>query len=229
MDVRRAAGDTQLIPQEINGRTYYTAVIDRFYLRFPEKGKHRISGGQYKLATSRPQEYYHPFWGRSVENVMEVTDLAAPALDVKVNPLPEKGRPANFSGAVGDFEITAEFPEGGIEKGEDAILAISISGIGSLDGALLPDIRSMLPEGMQFKSMTDAVSHFVKDGELGSEVVIECVVTPKREGEFVVDGVSFSYYDILTGKYKTITAAPLTIEAGNGLPSSGQPPVIMEI
>lgn len=229
MEVRRTSSDTRLIPLEINGRKYYSAVVDRYYLRFPDKGKFRIPGGVYKLGTYHPREYYDPFWGRSVDNVMEVEELAAPALSIKVDALPARGCPAAFSGAVGDYEISVSFPGGNMKKGEDAVLEISISGLGSLDGAILPDLPSMLPEGLQFKSMTDNISHYVKDGELGSEVEIECIVMPKREGSFVVDSVSFCYFDILTGKYKTITAPELKIEAGNGLPGSGRPPVIMEI
>lgn len=229
IDVRRTSADSQLTPVEINGRKYYSAVIDRYYLRFPDKGKFKIEGGAYKLATYHPREYYDPFWGRSVDNVMEVTDLTSSPLTVKVDALPEKGRPAAFSGAVGDYEISATFPDGYLKKGEDAVLAVSISGIGSLDGAVLPDLPAMLPEGLQFKSMTDTISHFIKDGELGSEVEIECIVMPKREGAFVVDSISFSYFDILSGKYKTIKAPELEIEAGSGLPGSGRPPVIMEI
>ncbi len=229
IDVRRSSADSQLAPVEVNGRKYYTAVIDRYYLRFPDKGKFKIPGGVYKLGTYHPREYYDPFWGRQIDNAVQVADLAAGALTVKVDALPERGRPANFSGAVGDYEISTSFPGGTLKKGEDAVLAISISGMGSLDGAELPDLPGMLPEGLQFKSMTDSVNHFIKDGELGSEVEIVCIVVPKREGRFVVDGISFCYFDSLTGKYKTIKAPELEIEAGSGLPGSNKPPVIMEI
>lgn len=229
IDVSRTSADSELTPVEINGRRYFTAVIDRYYLRFPEKGKYKITGGLYKLATYHPREYYDPFWGRQIDNAVEVADLNGPLLTVKVDALPEKGCPAVFSGAVGDYEISASFPDGKLKKGEDAVLEITISGIGSLDGASLPDLPSMLPEGLQFKSMTDNISHYIKDGELGSEVEIECIVMPKIEGKFTVDSISFSYFDIHTRKYKTIKAPVLEIEAGKGLPGTGKPPVIMEI
>ncbi|MDE6769397.1 MAG: BatD family protein, partial [Muribaculaceae bacterium] len=208
---------------------YYTAVVDRYFLRFPEKGKFRIKGADYRLGFYRQQEYYDPFWGRSIGNVVDAVGLSAPEVSVRVLALPERGRPDDFSGAVGDFEIAAEFPDGEIKNGEDTLLTVTISGVGSLEGVLLPNIPAMLPEGLQFKSMTDNVSHYIKDGELGSEVEIECIVMPKREGKFVIDSLRFSFYNSFTGKYDTITASSLEIEAGSGLPSSGRPPVIMEI
>lgn len=229
IDVSRSAADNKLIPVEINGQQYYTAVVDRYFLRFPEKGKFKIKGADYRLGFYRQQEYYDPFWGRSIGNVVDAVGLSAPEVSVRVAALPERGKPEDFSGAVGDFEIAAEFPDGEIKNGEDTLLTVTISGVGSLEGVTLPNIPAMLPEGLQFKSMTDNVSHYIKDGELGSEVEIECVVMPKREGKFTIDNLSFSFYNTYTGKYDTITVPSLEIEAGSGLPSSGRPPVIMEI
>ncbi len=229
IDVSRSAPDNKLTPVEINGRRYYTAVVDRYFLRFPEKGKFRIKGADYRLGFYRQQEYYDPFWGRSIGNVVDAVALTAPEVGVRVTALPERGRPDDFSGAVGDFEIDAEFPAGEIKNGEDTLLTVTISGVGSLEGVTLPNIPAMLPEGLQFKSMTDNVNHYIKDGELGSEVEIECIVMPKREGKFTIDALRFSFYNSSTGKYDTITVPSLEIEVGSGLPSSGRPPVIMEI
>lgn len=229
IEVSRSAPDSNLTKVEIKGKTYFTAVVDRYFLRFPEKGKYSIKGADYRLGLSRQQEYYDPFWGRSIGNVVDVVDLTAPETNVKVSPLPEKGRPNNFSGAVGDFEISASFPDSALRNGEDALMSVSISGIGNLNGVRLPDLPSSLPEGLQFKSMTDNMSHYIKDGELGTEVEIECIVMPKREGKFVIDDLKFSFFNSYTGKYETVTAPSLEIEVGSGLPSSGRPRVIMEI
>lgn len=229
IDVSRSSPDNKLSRIEINGRPYYSAVVDRYFLRFPVKGGYKIKGADYRLGFYRQQEYYDPFWGRSLGKVVDAISLSAPEVNVKVSALPERGRPEDFSGAVGEFEIAASFPEETLNNGEDAVMTITISGIGSLEGVTLPNIPSMLPDGLQFKSMTDNVSHYIKDGELGSEVEIECVVMPKREGSFLIDSLRFNFYNNHTGKYETIAVPSFEIEAGSGLPGSGRPPVIMEI
>lgn len=228
-DVSRSSADNRLTPVDINGRQYYTAVIDRYFLRYPENGKFKISGGQYRLGLLHRQEFYDPFWGRQYGNVVDAITVQAPETGVKVISLPQKGRPADFSGAVGDFEIEVEFPDGELRSGDDTRMILSISGIGSLDGVKMPDIPAMLPEGLQFKSMTDNINHFVKDGELGSEVEIECVVMPKKEGSFTIDGIAFNYFNSKTGKYDVIVAPVVEIVVKEGLPGSGKPTVIMEI
>lgn len=229
IEVSRSAPDSKLTTVEIKGQPYYTAVVDRYFLRFPDKGKFSIKGPSYNLGLVRQQEYYDPFWGRSIGNVIDRVALTAPDVSVRVTPLPERGRPAAFSGAVGDFEISTAFAEESLRNGEDALMVVTISGTGNLNGVALPDIPSLLPDGIQFKSMTDALAHYIKDGELGTEVEIECVVMPKREGKFVVDSLSFNFYNPATGKYMTVTAPSVEIEVGSGLPGSGKPPVIMEI
>lgn len=229
IDVNHSAPDRRLTQVELNGRKYYTAVVDRYFLRFPGAGKFNIKGGAYRLGKLSKKEYYDPFWGRTVGNVREAVNLTAPDRGVKVKSLPQRGKPDNFSGAVGDFDLTAEIAGGALRTGEDALLIVTISGIGSLQDVLLPDIRSQLPDDLQFKSMTDRVSHFVKDGELGTEVEIECTVMPKREGVFLIDALKFNFFDINSEQYKTITAPKIEIESESSLPGSGRPPVIMEI
>lgn len=229
IEVSRSAPDSKLTPVEIKGQPYYTAVVDRYFLRFPSKGKFSIKGASYNLGLYRQQEYYDPFWGRSIGNVIDKVALVAPDVSVRVAALPERGKPSSFSGAVGDFEISAAFADESLRSGEDALLTVTISGAGNLNGVTLPDIPSSLPDGIQFKSMTDTLSHYIKDGELGSEVEIECVVMPKREGTFVLDSLHFNFYNTATGKYETVTAPSVEIEVGSGLPGSGKPPVIMEI
>lgn len=228
-DVSRTSADNRLSPVEINGKQYYKAVIDRYFLRYPDNGKFKIPGGRYRLGVLHRQEYYDPFWGKQYGNVVDALELQAPATEVKVAALPKKGCPEDFSGAVGDFEISVEFPDGNLRSGEDALMLVTISGSGSLDGVKLPDLPGMLPDGLQFKSMTDNIDHFVKDGELGSEVEVECMVMPKHEGTFTIENVRFSFFNSSTGKYETITAPAVVIEVGEGLPGSGKPKVIMEI
>ncbi len=61
-------------------------------------------------------------------------------------------------------------------------MTVNISGIGDLTDTPLPDIRSAFPPEIQFKSMTEDRSHYVKAGKLGSEIELECVIHPKKGG-----------------------------------------------
>lgn len=225
----QSSPDSQLSEVTVDGRKYFTAVIDRYFLGVNRKGKYTLSGGEYRLGLGHRVKVDDPFWGPMVRNQLETLDLKAPDLTVRAAALPLKNRPEAFSGAVGEFEVSVYLPEVELRAGEDAELVIDIVGYGDLTGASLPDIRKMLPEGLKFKSMTDNRSHYVKDGRLGSEIEIECVVCPDKEGTYTVDGIKFIYYDVEKGAYSTATAPEIRITVGDGMPSDGAPPVFIDV
>lgn len=225
----QSSPDTQLTEVEINGVKYYKAVIDRYFVGVNRKGKYNIKGGAYRLGLNKAVRVDDPFWGSSLQNRVVVMDLKSPDLTVKVSPLPEKGRPEAFSGAVGEFEASIYLPEGEIRAGEDCYVVIDIAGSGDLTDAVLPDIRKAFPDGIQFKSMTDNRSHYVKDGKLGSEIEMECVFHPHKEGSYVIKGIEFVYYNPVTGKYSTCIAPDLTIEVSGALPAADKPSIIIDV
>lgn len=225
----RSAADTQLQEVEINGRKYYSAVIDRYFIGVNDKGKYTIGGGEYRLGLARRERVDDPIWGPVIRDHVVPVDMKAPSLSVRAKSLPEKDRPVGFSGAVGRFDVFVAVPEGKVREGEDMEIVINISGYGDLTSTPLPEIRKMLPEGLKFKSMTDSRSHYVKNGHLGSEIEIECILTPEKEGKFTIDDISFSYFNTESGRYSIARAPAVVVEVEEGIPSDGTPPVIIDV
>lgn len=225
----QSSADTRLEETVVDGQPYFSAVIDRYFLGVNQKGKYTIKGGAYKVGLNRRVRVNDPFWGPMVENEVDVFTLQSPDMKVQATALPEKGRPDDFSGAIGNYEVTAYLPEGIIRAGEDATLIISISGFGDLTDAALPDIRKAFPEDLQFKSMTDNRSHYVKDGRLGSEIEIECTFTPHKEGCYDVKGIDFNFFNSETGQYATATAPEVHVDVVTDCPEPDTPPEILDI
>lgn len=226
---KQSAPDSSFEKEEIDGTTYYVTVIDRYFVGFNHNGKFKLRGGVYRLGINHPVQINDPFWGPSIGNRVEVAELKAPDLMVKVSSLPEKGKTEKFSGAIGDFEVAAMLPEGEIRAGEDAYLVITVSGPGDLGNAALPDIRKAFPAGLQFKSLTENRTYYVKDGSLCSEIEIECIFSPKEKGHYVLKGIDFEFYNSKTGRYETATSSKLEIEVGDGSLDSDRPPVVIDI
>lgn len=86
-----------------------------------------------------------------------------------------------------------------------------------------------MPDGLVFKSMTENREFYVKDGSLGSEIEIECIFTPREEGEFCMDGLKFTFFNSQTGKYETSVASPLIIKTVESDIESKKPSVIMDV
>ena len=170
-----------------------------------------------------------PFWGPGYVNRVEVEELSAPDVMVKASPLPEKGRPDNFSGAVGNFNVTVSVPSGEIIAGEEAYLVVTLSGDGDLSGLAPPDVRQAFAKPLQFKSMTENRNEYISKGELGSELEMECVFVAEKEGTFTIGPISFSYFNPRTRRYEQAESTPVTIEVESGSASKSSPPVYIEI
>lgn len=225
----RSFSDTALSETQIDGRKYYTAVIDRYFVGCNEKGKFSIKGGVYDIGEYQLVRYNDFFTGPDVRRRVVVSQLQAPDCGLTVADLPEKGRPSCFSGAVGDFKVSAYLHSNDTREGEDACLMVTVSGFGDLTDSSLPEIVKAFPPELRFKSMTDSRSHYVKDGRLGSEIEIECVFHPRKAGVFKVEGIEFCFYDSVRHRYRTAVAPALVIDVGEAPATRSSPPVVEDI
>lgn len=199
------------------GREWYSAVIDRFFIEVREDGKHAVKGGTYDVTSQLSAGLGDSFWDVMPTGEIETISLKAQDVKVKSNHIPTKGRPEDFSGAVGDFSIRITTPHGFVKAGDLFPVYISISGEGNLDHAELPDIRSIFPPGLQLISINDERSHYVKDGALGSEMEIECVACAHQAGDYTLAPLKYAYFNSLIHKYVTATSDPITIQAVSAL------------
>lgn len=226
----RSAADMRLRETEIKGKKYYTVVIDRFFVGADKKGSHSLKGGAYMIGFDRRVRVNDPFWGPQYASRVEVEEVNAPDISVNVRSLPQRGRPSNFSGAVGNFEVVAHLPQGDIIAGEEAYLMLTVSGEGDLSQVSPPDVRSAFGEGLRFKSMSENHSEYISGGGIGSELEMECVFVPAKEGSWTISGVTFTYFNPRTGKYETAASAPVTVEVkGRSSSDSESPSIFMDI
>lgn len=228
LDIGRSAADSHLEEVNIDGRLYYRAVIDRFFVGTDNKGKYTIKGGDYRVGINRQVTVDDPFWGPSLANRIEMFALSAPDLKIKVDPLPKNNQPDNFSGAVGVFDVETSLIDRP-HTGEDVRLLVTIVGVGDLSGAQLPDLPKYFPNDVHFKSMTDNRSHFIKNGSIGSEIEIECNFTVDKPGKYTISPVEFTYFDSDKGKYVTAKSEPLEFEVTESKHVDETPPVIMDV
>lgn len=227
--VVRQPADSRLHEETVKGKKVYAAVIDRYKLLPKKTGKCRIPGGEYVVAMRRQVLMNDPFWGQMIGEDVEELEFKADDVKFSVAPLPEKGKPDTFSGAVGVFDISIDVPRGEIRKGENAIAVLTVKGEGSLMEDMMPDIISSFPSALSFKSASPRIEEYITaDDKLGTELEIECSFVPAEEGKFIIDPVEFVYFDKKSKKYGRIKTQPIEIEV---LPADipDSPPVLIDI
>ena len=131
------------------------------------------------------------------------------AYEIKSNPivihakgLPQEGKPSNFSGAVGDFNLKTVIDKNELEVNESANLRVEISGKGNFNTVIVPEIKtSKNLETYAPKKKNDFKAY--EDGMRGT-VSTETVMVPEYGGDYTIAPVEFSYFDPKKEQYVTL-------------------------
>ena len=144
--------------------------------------------------------------------------VTSKTVTVNVSPLPA-GAPASFAGGVGTFEISAKLSKDVLKTHEAGSLVVTVTGTGNV--SLLEEPKVSFPPDMEVYD-TKISDRIDKSGLSGSKYY-EFPFIPRSYGDFVIEPIKYSYYDVNAKKYVTLEtpAIPLTVEKGNESEASG--------
>ena len=176
--------------------------------------------GEPKVVEESKQMGGMTFSSRSVKQESVETETQSPIINITVKPLPTEGKPANFSGMVGNYSFSADFDRTELKVGEAMTLTINIKGDG-LPGSITDP---KLPDFGEFRSVPP-------ENELNKKIVGNKVVTtknirvflyPKKKGEFTIPEITYSWFNPGKKKYETAKAGPwnVTVEKGEAAPEA---------
>jgi hypothetical protein len=138
-------------------------------------------------------------------------------LNVESISLPEANKPADFSGAIGQFDLAASAGPSAVAVGDPVTVRLQISGRGSLDAVTLPGQDAW----KNFKTYPPTAKLETTDqfGLQGTKT-FEQIISPLNTDVHEVPPLTFSYFDPEDGRYHTLTSAavPLTVKAAGATP-----------
>jgi BatD DUF11 like domain len=135
-------------------------------------------------------------------------NAASPAVELTVLALPMEGRPADFHGAVGTFEIASDISPAAAEAGEPLTLRMHVTGSGNfdrVDSAMLDHVdhwKTYPPKSSFNPSETD--------GHKG-EKTFEQPLIALKPGKQIIPALAFSYFDPTARRYETARSAALGV------------------
>jgi hypothetical protein len=153
--------------------------------------------------------------GGQVEQTVHSAMINGITLSVAALPAP----PSDFSGAVGNFSLSADLGPKKVAAGEAATLTLTLSGNtrpGSMNDITLPQLSdcSVFDPEKRISSDTSA-------NGISCRKVLKYLIVPKFEGTVRIPSVAWSYYDPDAHAYKTLHTPEqeLTVTKGTGKPS----------
>jgi len=173
---------------------------------------------------SRDPVFDRFFGGDPFGALRQITVQSEP-LHLDVLPLPDAGKPADFSGAVGSFDLHVAASPRELKAGDPVTITTTIAGDGNLDGITAPVVAA----GDALKTYpvqpVPQPSSNPNAARGRARVAFEQVVIPPRAGSFTLAAPRFSYFDPGTGTYRTLTAPPIALTVQASAQPAAQAPV----
>jgi hypothetical protein len=211
----------QLQIENLDGVNYYVGEFSRTYV-FPQRsGKLTIDPTELecvvrKQTSKKPRNIFEQFFGSGGFEDVAVKAKSKPIV-IDVTPLPEQNKPENFSGGVGNFSYKVEANKTTLKANNAFNLKVTVSGRGNIKLIDAPKLK--LPESFETydPKMHENISN---NGAVSGSKVYDYLVIPRQPGEFTLDGLDFSYFDLDKKQYVTIPAQIIKITVNPGDASS---------
>lgn len=203
--------------EQFNGRNYNTVTWSQ-YVMFPQiTGKLQIPSLTFNGIVAMRNRYVDPFeaFFNGGSGYVEVKkSIKAPGIDIEVEPLPE--RPANFSGGVGKFSISATVDKTEVKANDPINMKVIVSGVGNLKLIKEPVVEFPKDFDRYDAKQTDKTK-LTTNGLEGS-MVYEFLTVPRHQGEFDIPPVEFVFFNTATRKYETVKTESfhIHVEKGDG-------------
>ena len=144
--------------------------------------------------------------------------VTTPSLTVKVSALPG-GAPDGFSGAVGEYSVSAKLSKDALKTHDAASLIVTVTGKGNVSLVEAPKI-DFPPDFEAYDVKTTSGTD--RSGTSGSKT-FEYPFIPRSPGEFALPPVKFSYYDVKNRRYATASTDSLKLSVERSAGGAAQP------
>jgi hypothetical protein len=132
---------------------------------------------------------------------------------IQVQPLPGVGKPADFSGLVGKFKLSASLSKSTLAAGESTTLSIAVDGVGNVKDALLPAMT--FPHFKVYDDQpTVAVSN--ENGRVSGKKTFKKALVPLTPGTETLPPITLSYFDTSSKSYQTLHSSAMVITVTPG-------------
>ena len=206
----------ELVRETYNGQIYNVGVI-RKVLLFPQHtGEIVIEPFELEcIVRQRLAGGGHSFFDDFFGNYRDVRAMRrSKPVTVTVKELPQNGKPAGFSGTVGNITMSTSLSADTVSANDAITYKVTFSGQGNLKLLQAP----VMDFPLDFEAYDPKESRNVNTSENGmaGTVSFEYVLIPRYSGDYKIPAIRYSYYDTKSNTYKTIVGQEYAIHVRKG-------------
>ncbi|WP_396163763.1 BatD family protein [Flavobacterium sp.] len=197
---------------KFNGKDYSMVVLRKVILYPLEAGAKKIEPFKIELDAEVPtgrRDWFGEYEMRLIQK-----SLSTGVQTINVKALPENNKPSSFTGAVGNFDFKVVPSKTTLKAGESLDLEVSVSGKGNLKLFNLP--KPIVPSALEMYDPAHIENVQTPVTGIVGKVSDKYTIIPQFKGKYTIKPIEFSYYDLASNSYKTITSKEITIDVAEG-------------
>ncbi|MCO8122173.1 BatD family protein [Stieleria sp. TO1_6] len=169
----------------------------------------RFFGGRFPGARGGFDDdfFASPFQSRLSVTAVRPLVVNAEVQPIQVQPIPSEGRPADYRGAVGQYQIVTEANPVHVQAGDPIRLHVGIAGSGPMDRVQAPPLSELAMLTDDFRVPDEPLAGIV-DGE---QKLFSTTIRPRKQGITEIPGIPLSYFDPDQEKFVTVYSHPIQI------------------
>jgi len=201
-----------------NGEDYRYIILKKAVLIPQRVGKLKIEPMKMDFSVGVPTGRGDFFGNMITNNINYDTQSAIKYINVKA--LPEKGKPIDFTGAVGEFEFNVTINKNVLKANEAAQVKVEVTGRGNLKLFDIPKITTPTELEVYTPEHKEQVSTSLIG--LRGSISDTYTIVPQFKGKYKIPAVTFSYFNTKDKQYKTLKTQDLIVEVteGKDIPST---------
>lgn len=191
----------------------YNFVVLRKLVLYPQKtGKLTLEPLTIDVSVDVPTNRRDFFGGRVYQTVHQ--KVAAGKRTINVKELPEAGKPAGFTGAVGSFEFDVTTNKSALKAGESLQATVKVSGNGNLKLFNLPKLT--VPSSLEVYEPEHKEMVKTNLAGMSGSVSDTYTIVPQFKGNYPISKLSFSFFNPKTEEYQTLNSIEHIVEVLTG-------------
>lgn len=158
--------------------------------------------------------FFDDFFGRGQKRYP--VERTTGSVTVKVKPLPEQGKPKEFNGAVGTYNMDVSMKTQHVKVGDPITISMSVYGEGNIQTINEPLLVLNNEKDFKLYPAESNTQITNRDELIRGRKVFSKVIEPQKTDLKSIPAIVFSFFDPRAGQYRTITKEPIPIavEAG---------------
>ena len=214
IDIKQLVGEEGMY----KGQRYRFVVLRKTVLYPQKSGKLVIEPLSLDIDVQLPTNRRDMFGRVLVTNGNKRVSAGAKTIAVKA--LPESGKPTDFSGAVGKFDFRVIPSKSNLKSGESLDLVVSVTGSGNMKLFNLP--KPVVPNSLEMYDPIHSEKVNTTLYGMSGKISDSYTIIPQFKGNYSIKPMQFSYFDLNTKTYKTISSSEIMINVLDGPSVNGQ-------